>query len=441
MPLTGRTPDWRWLVLAGFGAAVILRHPGFFTHPRFWAEEGAFYFANAAAVAHTSQWYRGLTYTLHGYLALWPNLATTIAANLVRLETAPMVTTLMAFVVQLLPPTLVLWGRSDLWPSAGRKLVAVAIILLAPLSAEPWLNTINSQFYLALATVLILVEDEPTRRSHLWLHRGVLGLAGLTGPVSCVLTPLFGVRTLVERSRERRVQLAILSAACVVQVALLLTRPESTLSERSADFSAIDAAAVVWNQSVGLTLFGLDRANDSLRALRAARFLAQLGAPLFLDVFRLGLLSAVVALWLLIARGLSPIHRVTLLGSYALLVVLPLLGTLEDRPSLVVPGWAHRYFFVPNTILLLGLLASLEWRRWKGASWLLGLLLAHALYLGLHAYRTIVFAEPSWPDWREEVAAWRRDRSYRPRVWPAGPIWVVPLPRDLADPPERTPGG
>ena len=407
-------------MLLSAAAAIVLREPRFVLRPRFWAEEGSWYFANAFASAHGPEWYRGLTFTPHGYLALWPNLATTAAANLVPLESAPLVTTLLAFAVQLVPVCIVLWGQSRLWSSIPRKLVAVTIILLAPLSAEPWLNTINSQFYFALATFLLLVEDRDATRRRSWLRWMLLLVAGLTGPASCVLTPLFVFKAVKEKSPERSVQAAILATAAVTQVVLLLTSAESTLASRTATLPRFDVIWILWDQSVALTLFGLEAAKRSFDLLRQIE-----GQPLYVVVWIVIFVVEVLLFWCL-SRNLEPDVRVSCVGAYALLVVFSLAGTLEERSQLVMPGWAHRYFLVPNTILLFMILANLEWRQRARSSLVLTVALAYALLMGAHAYRTVVLADPSWPDWRTEVQAWRGNPEYQPRIWPA-PHWVVRL--------------
>lgn len=383
------------------------------------------HFANAAAHAHTRLWSRGLTFTLHGYLALWPNLATTAAANLVRLEYAPLVTTFSACLVQLLPIALILWSGPGLWSVAWKKLVAVTVILLAPLSAESWLNTINSQFYFALAAFLLLIENAPPEQHGRWPRRGILAMAGLTGPPSCFFTPLFVARAIGEKSRERAVQAAILGAASIIQISLLITRSDHALSRERIGFAPFDLIPIVWNQSLALTLAGLERANDCFQLLQVLRASRRAGYVVPHHAFLVLVTGAELAIFWLLSRRVSVINRVSFLGAYGLLIVLSLVGTLEPKSELVAPGWAQRYFFAPNAILLLWVLAAIDWNTHELTSALWVVVLAHALYLAGGTYRTVIFADPRWPNWREEVRAWRTDPSYPLRVWPLGPEWIV----------------
>jgi hypothetical protein len=91
---------------------ILLRVPSLITTPRFYAEEGTLYFATSYFYSHTNEWYKGITQLQVGYFSLWPNIANTIAANLVNLKNAPLVVTFFAFCIQLLPTIIILWGKS-----------------------------------------------------------------------------------------------------------------------------------------------------------------------------------------------------------------------------------------------------------------------------------------------------------------------------------------
>ena len=60
---------------------------------------------------------------------------------------------------------------------------------------------------------------------------------------------------------------------------------------------------------------------------------------------------------------------------------------------------------------------------------LAGTLLAAGLVLGVLRYPSTVRWEPGFPQWRAEVAAWRRDSRHPLRIWPPGWTFVLPAPR------------
>ena len=91
---------WRkWLLFTIGAASIVLRCPRLFFEPRFWAEEGSVFFAYAFKHSALS----ALTRPDGGNYDLPRNLASILAVNLAPLEWAPLVTTLFAFGIQLIP--------------------------------------------------------------------------------------------------------------------------------------------------------------------------------------------------------------------------------------------------------------------------------------------------------------------------------------------------
>ncbi len=401
---------WRIGALVASALVISWRAPSLLLRPRFWAEEGSIYFAFAYCHAHTSSWYQALIFDFRGYFALWPNLVTTVAANVAPLERAPLVTTLFAFAVQLIPIGIIVWSRSDFWRSPTRKTLGVLIALFAPLSGELWLNTINSQFYFSLIAFLLLLEGAPATPGRSWLGRILLALGGLTGPVSCFLTPLFVARLWFERRREGLVQAVILAACSLIQL-VSITRV-SALGDRAADFVLETLPPIVWVQSVGMVLLGLGGSRELAETLAALRERGLYGVGALL------LLAGTLAtLWGLAARLPKP-HRVYLLGSYLLLILVPLLG----RPAIwglmaSRVGYGQRYFLVPNMVFLLLIAANVSTNdgRHRVRSAVCAMLVLWSLYLALLTFRQVGIVHPSWPDWREEVATWREDPRHELR--------------------------
>jgi len=412
----------RVLALAASAALVVARGPMLLTRPRFWAEEGFLHFAAAYCFAHTAAWYQSLLPTFQGYFTLWPNLAATVAANLAPLERAPLVTTLFALAVQLAPVAIILWSSSA-FASPVRKVLGVACVLFAPLSGEVWLNTVTSQFHLALVTFLLILEESGRSRARRWLARSLLAIAGLTGPVSCFLTPLLVARAASERTRERFVQAGILAACALAQLAVVASSPTTPLLDRLRGFGAADLAAIAWLQSTSLVLSGLGGARAAAGLLGAARA-AGWAAPL-----AWGLLIGEVALLWALARPLPRAERSVFLAGYGSLVVLSVLGAVDREASALVPGFGQRYFFAPNAILLLLLAANVVrggGRRLQRAA--CAALLVVSLGFALHSWRRTLLATAAWPDWEGEVRAWREDPAYELQVWPPD-TWKVILRR------------
>jgi hypothetical protein len=254
---------WRWLVLLLAAAAIVVRAPVYFSTPSFWAEEGAYHFAIA--------WERpplaALTYQRAGYLNLWANLATTTAARLVRagvisLTHAPFVTVTFAFAVQLLLVALIAWSRAPFWGGPGRRIVGIVAVLAGAMTDEIWLTTINSQHWLVLASVLLLLEPPDGSCARRWATIAILLVTGLSSPVAAVLLPLYAWRAWRTGTRAALEQAAVVALCALVQAWCLWSAVQigEPLPDRAKglDFGVFAAAA--WMRTIVVPTLGADAA-------------------------------------------------------------------------------------------------------------------------------------------------------------------------------------
>ena len=431
--------------LAGTGGLLVLavlalafREPGYFTSPRFWAEEGTVFFSYARV--HGA--WDTLCQPHLGYYSLYPNLASLVAARLAPLTRAPLATTLMALLAQTAPLLLLVFGRSRYWPGTGRKALALAAVLLAPLSYEGWLNTINSQFYLCLFTALLLLEPPPPSPWARGLLRAMLALSGLTGPPSCLLFPLYWLRAVREKEGELAVWAGLLGLCGCIQAGVMAFSHSASL-----DAGLIRAAGIslpgraVW---APLPFLGLILTVKSL----LLNFLGPaFSAPLAQNLHRLavqggwayqtagygGLLSVSAFLFGL-ALGVPGPARYLLPLSFLLLAVPATVRALSESPAaLISPYAAQRYYYVPNVLVWLLIICGAET---AGAKFLTApnlvrvALLALALFWGGREFgdfntQARVF-DPAWPHWSDEISLWRQDSSHRLKIWPVP--WTLSLP-------------
>lgn len=415
-----------YLLVAVAAALIFLRDTRYFLQPRLWAEEGSLHFA----YSYSHSVLQSLFQPQLGYLNFWPNLAT-ILATFIPLESAPLVTTLLAFIVQLLPVGLILFSRSPLWGGWARKAIGAAVVLFVPMSTEAWLNTINSFSYWGLVAFLILVEAAPASKIRRWIYRVLLVFAGLTGTHSCFLMPLFLYRAWQEKKAERWRQLVILTACSAVQIALILSyRGKDDLSQRFTIMGFSTLGSTLWTQSLAPLLLGYEHTYEW--AVKLFRLLAA-DPPLF-QLWGRSLLVAAGVIFLLAALNLPPHLRILFLGGYGLLLLLPLLfSAIQDNAAFILTGLAGRLFVAPNIILGWMLLAAARFS--KDPAWLpqpsrlvavfAGVLLCVGLLWGFRAYWQPWVPESDWVSWPQEVQTWQADHDYLLRIQPEG--WTVQL--------------
>jgi hypothetical protein len=417
-----------------FASALVIyfRSPSHFLAPSLWAEEGTRYFA----FANNLVWYQALTKVTLGYFSLWPNLALTVAVNLFSLENVPLITTIFAFIVQLIPIIIILWSQSCFWRNDVMKGIGILVVLFAPLSEEVWLNTINSQFYCLLIAFLILIEDIDTvSMLKKWWYRILLALAGLTGAVSSFLIPLFVLKAWREKKTEYVVQTTILLLGAVVQMSALWTSSQYSdvpLRWNGFDFRLFISA--IWTKSLALAFLGLENANAY------ASMLDNMSEYEF-GLFSLLLLFPIAVFFVYHALKLQVETKITLIGSYFLVSIFMVMFSLgSDKSYLVFPGNGSRYFYVPNVILMFIVLAAIRFEKTKFKmlqSILPIALLIISLGLGMTQYFKLPTRNDLYgPNWKEEISEWRENPQkalvgISPKGWE---IWLgQPLHYELTD--------
>ena len=407
----GTPAGWRsgLVLLLAATALVVVRAPVLLVHPRLWAEEGSIYLATALVLP----WWKALFALQKGYFSLLPNLATVLAARVFPLAWAAWVTTLFAFLLQLVPIAIVSLGQSKFWLSNLQRMLVIVALLCSWNSGEVWLNTINGQFWcLAICFFILLTDQQVTSRRQHGLLCVALFLCGINGVVSAFLLPLFVARAIAERNRRIAMQTLVLGAASLLQfVAVWLAVAAGTATGRLAG-----------GQSQRFLEFVLVR--GVLRGFVPPETAWGLMPNKYWVTFLLALAAVFLATrvgW----RGLA-----YLVGGFLLTAVLSLVFSVQQTP-------APRYFFVPSVMLVMLLIANIDW-QWPRPSWLQAarcLVAAGVLVLFFRQtvpqYRSAMadLTNPAWPRWSAEVQKWQHDQRYHPKIYPCweGKCWEIDL--------------
>lgn len=399
------------LMVAVATALIFARTPGILLQGRMFAEEAVIYFRDAMV----GTWYEAILAPRVGYFSAFNKLAA-LAASAVPLEEAAHVTTVCALAVQLA----VVWiiARSDAFgPLWGRALAALAPLLAVP-SVEVWLNTINSQFHLAIGAAVLLATGRSALPAPFRLV--FLLLAGATGPVSVSLAPLFALKAFRTRAREDRVEAALLCALALVQ-GLLLAHSLAG-GERAGGISGAALLGALGIKNLALPWLG------PWAQVLAAELLADAPPADALPVKGLigtGLVAFAACLAIALLR--SPASR-WLTGAALVIAIVSYAGALGKDPwILLIPTASGRYAYAPNVLILLALVAAAAAQATPRRIRLLaGALAGWVLIGGLAQFWSDedFFRGPSWSG---AVAAWRADPTgNRIAIWPAP--WFLTLP-------------
>lgn len=411
-------------------ALTVWRRPELLVEPRFWAEEGKYYFA----YAFNHGFWSGLLAEHFGYFSLVPNIATAFA-TLVPLEVAPLVSTYFAFFFQVAACSVVAFGTASFWDTLPKKLLtACGILLLSP--GETWLTTICTQYWLCCATFFLLLEPtaalSPLRK---WGGRSLLATAGLTGPTSCFLTPFFMVKAYRSKEREDLLHLAILTAAAVLQVVTLFSSlgndPHLNARFGGNDFSLHRLVMLQFvSPFLGQNLLqkGPSALIDEWFFFKSSSMFGPSAAswPPVMEVLAGTLL---VGYFLYLAwKGRTNRDRQLMFGAFLLVVTLSTVLSIRMASS-------PRYTFAPSVMLMVILVSEFWWPAGARRQRLVPLLLVGTFCtVKLVEFRSTVYYSPLLPKWREEVMIWRSDSAYRPQIWPQPQFrstsWEIELHRE-----------
>ncbi len=399
-------------------ACIVVRAPSLIVNPRFWAEEGVRYFA----FAWHHDWLTALIQPHLGYYSIVPNLATTLAVHLVPLEWAPLITTAIAFCIQLIPIAIILWGGDEIWHGFRRQFLAVMAVMFTLASGETWLTTIGDQFYLSLASFLVLVGNpgSPSRVKN-WSYRALLACAGLNGVVSALLAPLFLIKCFTTRSREVALQFSILATCLVIQLVAAAVSLGSfgSASDRVGFVPLSALASILVVKSCVLPFLGIGAA----RVVSHTLFDLLDGTPAVVICVAVAASSVLIAQSWLLTAAMDRIRRLYFIGAVLILTVPAIILSIAPKNHLLLGMEGHRYFLAANVIFVLAGISSVNLDRTAfrfSRDLVVSLMVASALFMGLIYFQPALCIGPGWAEWREEVHRWRIDSSYPLEVWPPG---------------------
>jgi hypothetical protein len=413
-PMSSPWPIKFGLLLAFIGL-LFIRIPNVFIG-RLWAEEGLIFLPQAIVLP----WYEAIFAPYGGYLNIIANTAPLIGYYFLPLEYLPIATTGIGLIFQCVPALIVLFAQDRWLQNTYIRAAALLLIATPAMATEVWLQSLHSQFHLALAVALVLAL-EPPQSPLKWLYRLSLFLGPLCGPASIVLGPFFIIRAAFDRTRERYIQTSVLLFASILQFALFYSRQ----SGRSYDFDLVIACCFVFVKLIALPFSG--------------EWAAQKAGAFYFDVIarhEFPILPVVATL----ALGLMFLIMVVrqkcgsgfwLAASASILTAAGIFGAF-NTPAEMIKLSELRYSFLPQVLTGLAILALAAFSNGVVQRALFGLSSWIILVGTMYVFSVPLIKEHGadyiiqGPSWAAELELAQRDPDHSIRLWPGG--WVVKLP-------------
>lgn len=419
-PPVTRTP--RLFLILGFALLWWWRHGQLVLEPRFFAEEFSIYFQGS----HIGEWHEWMTRPYQGYLSILPNLGTGLARSVSPLERAPLVTTLLALLVQGLVVLKIVTSRASLFAGWPSRSLGLAALLMLPGARQVQASLILSQYHLTiLATLMLLDRPDGTTGRIRSVVRGIgLFLIGVSSPVALFLVPAWAIRAWKQRSLSSLLDVVALGLAAALQAIVITgwTGP-TAFGPSASEVSAGRTGAHTPGQLLASTGLGLI-ARAAIGPEIVQEFVLSIpggalderGEPTILVLLASTLLIALFGI--LVWRSARDLFAVSVC------LFLPSAWfSLTPWMELSARTDSSRYHFAPAFVLYLSLLATFNSRTAREAGWK-----RTAAAIGLMAVlATGTLGElRSGPidqgraDWRQEVTRWRADPSHAIEFAPVG---------------------
>lgn len=414
------------LMLVSVIIISIFRKPELLYTPRFFAEEGTNYFS----YAFNHSWLQNLFHPQYGYITLYNSLATSFAA-MFPLEVAPLVTTYLAFMVQILASCVVIWADiPGLESNYKRFAVAISIPLLS--YARVWLNTLEVQYMLCVIAFLMLLNN-PISKYRLagTVRQLLLVMCGLTGVVSCFIMPAFLYKAIITKSRQFVIYTVILTICSLLQIIVFLQTYFSSntdLTNRFIQHSAATYIGIILNSIIlqffmpffGRGIFNISFFSTVEIAIQSVYpTLIKFGYPLMPVL--IGMLVIIVLIGFMIYTAES-------INTQLFLLCITLVATLSTLFSINTSG-GPRYTYIPSIMIVVFLVSNCNNRIIRGSLRYISIvLISSSMLFKCIEYRPIMngFAyDDNWPSWVNEVRMWRENNKHSLKIWP--PPWQMQL--------------
>ena len=386
------------IILVGAILLIVTRHVDFIIYPRFWAEEGSVYFLDAYTFGASSLWHAH-----QGYYSIIPNFSTYFA-TFVPLEFAPIITTLIAFVVQVVPFYLINISKSEFFNTSFKKLLASMIILFVGNTEQIWLNTITSQFHFVVILFLLLIDNKSNlNKGKSYIFYIITLISGLSGVPANILAPIFFYNYFITKQKINLHMFGILVITSLIQV-IAISTSTSDVTNRT-DYPGFSV--------IGHILISIFQ------------------APIFHTTSGSAYTLLILPLIYIIIKSISPKkYFLIFFGSTFLLASIMILTSMS-----MAGGW--RYIYAPGVIFMFGLLSAVfDTSISKRARVALRAYIAIAIFYGVINFPlldegTYPVHSKHWKHWKDEALLYKEHSIDEIAIYPQWEIgpWSVSLPR------------
>lgn len=383
----------RIMILVIASIVLLARRPDSFVNPQFWAEDGSVFF-----IRQYIDGFSAIAEPYSSYLHLIPRLIACFSESFFNYSLIPTVYNYSCYFITLF----VIYSiYSDRLHIKYKGLFALSLVLIPHYKNEVFMNITNLQWFLALLLVILSIKDEPSSKygsikAQYIFDILVIAFCGLTGPFLVLLSPLFFIRWIQNKSTYRSVILFIVCITIAVQLSILLN--ETTRS----NISSISMNFNVYIQLFGQKLFGGLFLGDLTKHINDY-LLSSMYLSLILLLFWYSFREKDMVIWILLY-----VHFILLLAT--------IYKFQSNLDALIPIRNGQRYFYIPYVMIVWSLIYILEkTTNWKKTIIVISLLCI--LCSSLSSRFTTSFVDYEWKSYSNKIGKENVSIPINPTGW------------------------
>lgn len=176
------------------------RSPDIFLQGRFWGEDGSIFFQNSLNNSFFDNFFK-VYYPTYGYYNLYPRIIA-MTAKAFPIEFAALVNVYMSYLILLYIFILSLFSNSFLIETKKQKFLFCFLVLFcSSLVPEVWANSVNTQIYFSILTIVILYSNSNNNVIFKSLNLIGLFIGGCSSSYVAILFPFFFIKYYFDKSR------------------------------------------------------------------------------------------------------------------------------------------------------------------------------------------------------------------------------------------------
>ncbi len=396
------------LKLFSFLALLIIifyRSPYILLNSRFVSEEGFYWFRNS--------YVEGPIYGLFqifwqaGYFNLWANIGSVLAL-IPPIEYAPFATVYLSLFLKLFIIYYILNSSSSLLINIYYKVISSFLVILSPpIVPEIWLNTLNSQSFFGILTVLIFFQNNEDQKPIHATSPYVLFIGGMSALYVCALSPFFLVKYLLTKNKTDFKNFIFIAFATLIQFAIVIYTKVNNMVFDVRFQPSIEKLINYCYNVVVKSILGRETSQYIIGNLY------NINTSILLIIF---LCFIFIAIYLFIFLTKKEKDK-TLIFLFLFFITESLLVFIGSWGSQV----QGRYAVVPGIILLFIFLRLVQYDQ-KIIKIISMIIIFFSLMAGSYEFKHNA-KYPSFlicmgcPHWKEEIKIWKNNPNYRIKIW------------------------